>query len=73
MQDNAGRTALLYAVGAGHRDAVAALVKAGADAGIADQAGRLPLAVAEKMNRERIAKLLRPVAEPSAADAPASD
>ena len=52
------RTALVTACGLGHRNAVAALLAAGADANLADHLGMSPLARAARTGSVPIVKLL---------------
>jgi hypothetical protein len=63
--NNLGWTALIEAVvlgdgGSSHQETVAALVTAGADRGIADQAGQTPLQLAEARGYAEMVKLLKP-------------
>ena len=62
-RDRRGRSPLHTAVGAGHRHIVSTLLAAGAAVDIRDRRGLTPLDHAVSANQERIAEMLRRVAE----------
>lgn len=61
---NSGGTPLHWAAGSGQIEAADALVKAGADVGIADKEGRTPLDIARAKQQTAIIKILETPPQP---------